>query len=144
MNASPERRQIAERMQELLIRQIGHSIDLVELLENPLYARDVLLVCDACSGSELMSLSARFRSAGLPTSPNLPKASTPAAKPSPTPPVALRAPGHAQQPNDWSRDTSGFGISQPPPVPGQRRDAAPADAPPTERRRSWLSAWRRR
>ncbi len=143
MNASPERRQIAERMQELLMRQIGHSIDLVELLENPLYARDVLLVCDACAGSELMALSARFRSAGLPPAPTSATSPASAARAS-TLPAPPRPPGHAQQANDWSRDTSGFGVSQPPPVPGRRRDAAPAEAPNPERRRSWLSAWRRR
>jgi hypothetical protein len=121
------RLQLAKRIHQLLLREIGHAIEVERLLADPLYARDVLLVCDAVHGGELAALSSLFREATR------------------LMPAQAGAPGHAPQPNEWGRDTSGFGVTQPPPVPppgGTRRagDAEPAPAP--ERRRGWLPRWR--
>ena len=49
MNRSSNRRlQLATRIHYALLREIGQGIDVGRLLKHPLYARDVLLVCDAC------------------------------------------------------------------------------------------------
>jgi hypothetical protein len=122
------RLQVAQRIHQLLVREIDHAIEVERLLTDPHYARDVLLVCDALHGSEAPSLATRFR--GWPA-PAAGGAGQRAAPP---------APGHTQQATDWSRDTSGFGVSRPPPVDPQGGGAAPAA--PAERRRNWLPRWR--
>ena len=109
---TPTRLQIATRMHELLLREIGHGIEVERLLTRDRYARDVLLVCDACTGSDLARLAAEFRLL------------TPgAARPAPT-----ASPGHATHPTDWSRDTSGFGGSHPPEVRPANLPPAPTDS----------------
>jgi hypothetical protein len=60
---SPSLLQIAQRIDTGLKREIGAGVDLRRLLAQPLYARDVLLVCDALQGTELAALSAQFRQA---------------------------------------------------------------------------------
>jgi hypothetical protein len=87
--------QLAQRIHQLLEKEIEHTIEPERLLADPRYARDVLLVCEAVPGVELRALAGLFREAS---------ASEP------------RSPGHAPQANDWSRDTSGFGVTQPPPL----------------------------
>ena len=58
--------QIAEQMDGLLQRELGRGIDAYRMLAEPLYVRDVLLVCDAMPGSELASLARQFRAAAAP------------------------------------------------------------------------------
>lgn len=121
------RLQLAKRIHQLLLREIDHAIEVERLLADPRYARDVLLVCEAVPGGELQPLVALFREAsrhdgGRPEDP-----------------------GHAPQPNDWSRDTSGFGVTKPPPMPGAggtRRASDSEPAPLDSPRRSWLPRWR--
>ena len=94
-----------------------------------LSARDVLLVCDAVPGGELVPLAALFRVATLSAA------------------GQRGAPGHAELANEWGRDTSGFGLSQPPPITpasGAQQGHADHDEPAPrgtdkERRRGWLS-----
>ena len=50
-------------MHVLLLREFGQGVELQRLLEEPLYARDVLLVCDALRGSDLSVLAQQFRAA---------------------------------------------------------------------------------
>ncbi|MBP6903033.1 MAG: hypothetical protein KBC73_23270 [Burkholderiaceae bacterium] len=119
------RLQLAQRIHDLLLAEIGHSVQIERLLAEPRYARDVLLVCEACVDSELPQWSQRFREA-------LPAQAQPAAHHA-APPAAASPPGHARQSNDWAADTSGFGLSRP---PGD-------DAATPERRRAWLQRWRR-
>jgi hypothetical protein len=119
------RQQIARRIHQLLLREIGHEIQIERLLAEPRYARDVLLVCDACPGGELVPLAGLFR-----------QAETGAPRPA-------TVPGHARQPTEWAGDTSGFGVSQPP-TEGLPRDATPlahGQPPAVERRRRWLPDW---
>ena len=127
MSTPMTRLQIAQRIHQLMLREIGHAIEIERLLAEPHYARDVLLVCDAVPGAELTPLVALFRQAVPPS----------AGSPS--------APGHARQPTEWSRDTSGFGVTHPPPVDpsaGARRAGdADGDGGP-ERRSGWLPRWR--
>jgi hypothetical protein len=54
---------IADRISALLVRELGQGIDRQRMLAEPLYARDVLLVCDAHPGSELAAQARRFRDA---------------------------------------------------------------------------------
>ena len=52
---------IANRIHLLLLKELGQGIDLRRMMTEPLYARDVLLVCDARPGTDLASLAAHFR-----------------------------------------------------------------------------------
>ncbi|GCL63913.1 hypothetical protein [Pseudaquabacterium pictum] len=127
MGTSLSRLQLAQRIHLLLLREIDHAIEVERLLADPRYARDVLLVCDAVPGGELVPLAQLFREASRP------KAGEPA------------EPGHTPQPNDWGRDTSGFGVTQPPPLPGASGSRRATDSEPVPLdtpRRSWLPRWR--
>ena len=53
---------IADRINALLVAELGQGIDRQRMVAEPLYARDVLLVCDAIRG-DLSSLAQHFRSA---------------------------------------------------------------------------------
>ena len=54
---------LADRIHALLVREIGQGVDRQRLLREPLYARDVLLVCDALPQSGLPPLAQKFRQA---------------------------------------------------------------------------------
>jgi len=132
MTPTPSRMQLAARMHSLLLRELGHGIDVEQMLNSERYARDVLLVCAAYKGSELAALAQQYRH-------TLPQ---PAAAPA----------GHARRPTEWSRNTSGFGLSrpmetldQPPlgtasPVQPRRSGDAPEQAE-TSLARRLLSRW---
>ncbi|HSW27536.1 MAG TPA: hypothetical protein VLJ62_32560 [Burkholderiaceae bacterium] len=57
---------LATRIHYSLLREIGQGVDVGRLLKHPLYARDVLLVCDACTGHDLRRLATAFRGALMP------------------------------------------------------------------------------
>lgn len=57
------RQRIAQRMSQLLQVEIGTGVEVRRMLAQPLYARDVLLVCDAMRGSELARLAQQYRDA---------------------------------------------------------------------------------
>ena len=52
---------IADRMDVLLQAELGLGIDLQRMVGDTLYARDVLLVCEAYHGHELAELARQFR-----------------------------------------------------------------------------------
>lgn len=52
---------IAQRISTLLAQELGQGVDAARMVSDPLYARDVLLVCDALGGTELGALAPRFR-----------------------------------------------------------------------------------
>jgi hypothetical protein len=54
---------IAGRIDAALQRELGEGIDLARMLSDPLYRRDVLLVCDAQETSELAAMANEFRQA---------------------------------------------------------------------------------
>jgi hypothetical protein len=54
---------IAARMNALLVQALGQGIDPARMLNETLYARDVLLVCDALQGTGLPELAQLFRQA---------------------------------------------------------------------------------
>jgi hypothetical protein len=73
---------IAERIHLLLVRELGQGLERQRMLHEPLYARDVLLVCDAMRHTDAPYLARHFRrSAASPdeanlTTPHKPSAST--------------------------------------------------------------------
>ena len=54
---------IAQRIDTLLREELGEGIDAQRLVDDALYARDVLLVCDAMRGSDLLLYARMFRKA---------------------------------------------------------------------------------
>jgi hypothetical protein len=106
---------IAQRIHLLLRRELGQGIDVVRMQADPLYARDVLLVCDAMPGSELATLAQQFRA---------------------TEPAAAPGAADAGAASHWPQAHSDFGASKPagqdsePPLP-------PMGSPATMRH--WLS-----
>jgi hypothetical protein len=60
MNANL-RLQIANRIHLMLARELGEGIEVSHLLRRPLYARDVLFVCDALEDTPLPDLARQFR-----------------------------------------------------------------------------------
>jgi hypothetical protein len=80
------RLKLANRIHLGLMRELGQGIDLKQMLNSALYARDVLLVCQAYPDTELPHLSEQFREATA---------------------------EHMTRRTDWPRDSSGFGISRP-------------------------------
>jgi hypothetical protein len=68
MNAQ-RRLKIAGRISALLERELQEGIDAPRMAVEPLYARDVLLVCEALPGTDGPMLAAQFRAAdSLPAS----------------------------------------------------------------------------
>ncbi len=62
MNAQ-RRLKIAGRISALLEHELREGIDAPRMVVEPLYARDVLLVCEALPGTEGPMLAAQFRAA---------------------------------------------------------------------------------
>ena len=85
------RQQLAHRLHAALMRELGQGIDVKQMLGSVLYARDVLLVCQAYPGSELQQLGQQFRLAEVEA---------------PWPEASARF-------GAWRRDRSGFGVSKP-------------------------------
>ncbi len=52
---------IADRIHTLLVREIGQGLDRQRMVQEPLYARDVLLVCDALPQTDAPFLAQHFR-----------------------------------------------------------------------------------
>jgi len=110
------RLQIAARIHFLLLKELGEGIRVERLLRDRLYARDVLLVCDAIKLPELNTLAREFREA---------------IEHRPTSHAAAAAAAAAPQAAPWAADTSGFGVS------------LPASDPPKASEPGWLeSTWR--
>jgi hypothetical protein len=54
---------LAGRIDAALLRELGEGIDLARTLNEPLYQRDVLLVCDGFESGELPKLAQELRAA---------------------------------------------------------------------------------
>lgn len=110
---------LANRIDLHLRQQLGQGIDTARALRDERYVRDVLLVCDAMVGTDLPRLARQFRVAGKRMA------------------QQARRPGHdAGPPQDWA-NTSGFGISPAPQMPGRDR---PDINPPWFSSRRWFGA----
>jgi hypothetical protein len=90
IGAMTTRLQIATRIHFLLMKELGEGIRIERMLRERLYARDVLLVCDAIREPELNSLAKEFREADARPKYDSPQAAA------------------------WAADTSGFGMTVPP------------------------------
>lgn len=98
MNANTRLR-IATRIHFALMRHLGEGIDVGTMLKQAAEAREVLWVCDASGDAELMALAHQYRRAAALEQ------------------EVVKAGGHAPHETPWSRDTSGFGLTQPPVLP---------------------------
>lgn len=87
---------VVTRIHYALMRQLGQGIDLRAMLDDPAEAREVLWVCDALGDPDLSALAARFRRTEVEA-------------------CSSGQAGSAEAPQElaWSKDTSGFGLSQP-------------------------------
>jgi hypothetical protein len=147
---------IAERMNALLLHELGQGVDSLRMVAEPLYARDVLLVCDAMPGTELATLAQQFRVAATETSqseatPSRSAANGPGARqagPKSDSRGAARAGPDTGARNSsgfgtsiWSRLASGFGFG-PSTLDSQSAASGRADGKPPPRR--WLAPLRKR
>jgi hypothetical protein len=117
------RLRIATRIHFALLRHLGEGIDVGSMLKDDAQAREVLWVCQASRDPELIRLARQYERAG----------------------TLGDEPGHAAQETAWARDTSGFGVSQPPemPEPGKPRKGGTSS---TNASSGWLNpvSWLRR
>jgi hypothetical protein len=118
---------IAERIDTLMRTELGIAVDAQRMLGEALYARDVLLVCDARRDSDLAVLSQHFRVA------------------------ANERDGAGTQPSTWGQDSSGFSASSnsefasssmPGALPATPSRFGSTPAAQAERSRSWFSPYR--
>ena len=65
MEGRTERTRIAQHLHLVLRRWLGQGIDIERMVDSELYARDVLLVCDASKDVALMELAQRYRASGM-------------------------------------------------------------------------------
>ena len=79
------RQRLALRIGLLLQRELGEGVDVRRMVAQELYARDVLLVCEALPGHELAELARQYRQACR--ADDTP-AQSPAASPAPDSPAA--------------------------------------------------------
>jgi hypothetical protein len=56
---------IAQRIHTVLSQELDQGIDVKRMLAQPLYARDVLLVCDAMRDTDLPLLAEQYRAASV-------------------------------------------------------------------------------
>ena len=118
---------IADCMHELLLHELGQGVDGLRMVAEPLYARDVLLVCDAMPGTELATLAQHFRVAAN----ERPEDEAPPSRP-PAPASGFGA-------SVFSRLASGFGRSRPGSPAALEAQADAEDAAAGQPARRWFS-----
>ena len=99
--STPAQLRIAARIHYALKGLLGEGIDVSAMLNDPSEAREVLYVCQASGNAELITLANQFFVASE------------VARLADTTTLSMPAPQDAA----WSRDTSGFGLSQPADLP---------------------------
>jgi len=113
---------IAERIHALTTSRLGIGVDTQRMVSDALYARDVLLVCDAERDSDLAVLSQHFRVA------------------------ANERSDESTSPSTWSQDSSSFESSTSPGMltarPSQFGSTPAAQGNKAERSRLWFSPYR--
>ena len=110
---------IADRIDAGLRRELGQGIDRESMVREPLYARDVLLVCDGMRGSELARHAQQFRLALVAAEPSLEAEAT-----------AGRRDGAGFSPSRFLNSLFG---------PSSSFGDAAADDPPPPKRSGWFS-----
>lgn len=110
---------IADRINAGLQSELGQGIERERMVHEPLYARDVLLVCEALRGSELARHARQFRAALAAAEPSLePERVADTARPSGFSPSRFF--------NSLFGPSSGF-------------DGTPADDAPPAKRSGWFN-----
>jgi hypothetical protein len=72
--------ELADRIHQVMQRELDHSLDRQRMLEDPRYSRDVLLVCDALHNTPAPLLAHHFRrAAALPEEQPQPRQGMPGA-----------------------------------------------------------------
>ena len=99
--STPAQLRIAARIHYALKGLLGEGIDVSAMLNDPSEAREVLFVCQASGNAELVTLANQFFVAS-----EVARLANAASLSKPAP-----------QDTAWSRDTSGFGISEPGDLP---------------------------
>ena len=125
---SNARLRIATRIHFALLRHLGDTVEVGDILNREHQTREVLWVCEGSGDAELMSLAQQYRQALVaeraPVLPTAAAVAMPVLRPAPV--AAAPAPQDAA----WSQDTSGFGVSRPPEtVDGPTSAAAPRFRP---------------
>lgn len=117
------RLRIATRIHFALLRHLGDTVEISDILHREWHTREVLWVCEGSGDEELMSLAKQFRDATA----EITKLPTLTAAVSAERPATV-----APAPQDvvWARDTSGFGVSRSP-------DTTNEAAAPLARRKIW-------
>jgi hypothetical protein len=100
------RLRLATRIHFALLRQYGEDIGVSALLKGEPEGREALWVCEGSGQDELLALARQFRAAPR----EMPTVAKPAARPAVKP--AAKPSGEPAQDLGWSRDSSGFGVSQ--------------------------------
>jgi hypothetical protein len=131
--------QIAARMRPIIERWLGEPFDVERLLADPVEGREVMFVCQASKHPELIRLSQMYAAAvrAVPVlkqevrmvvvrEPELSSAALQRV------PRATQAAVAAPQEAVWARNTSGFGLTQPPSLESPRD----TDTPSTSSERS--------
>jgi len=90
------RLRIATRIHFALMRHLGEGFDIGAMLRSDAEAREVLWVCQASGDRELMTLARQYERADMLADEKAPG-------------------GHHAQDTAWAGNTSGFGVTQPPP-----------------------------
>ena len=125
-NPLHNRLRVATRIHFALLRHLGEGIDVGRMLRSESEAREVVWVCQASGDRELISLAQQFE-----------RATTLEAAAQ-----ASAAARYAVQDTPWSRDTSGFGLSQPPEVVEPRHAKPSAPTPAWYKPANWLRSAR--
>jgi hypothetical protein len=116
---------IANRIDLQLRHHLGQGVDASRVLSDARYARDMLLVCDAMEGTGLPLLARQFRNAEklLARVGERVKAGQPLA-------AEQQAMGRdAGPPQPWGANTSGFGLTRPPPPADDAKNSDAAKRP---------------
>lgn len=141
---TPRCQELADRLHAQLLQQLGMGLDATRMLHEPLYARDVLLVCAAHPGSELARLAWAFRDAAAPTPAATPLQPRPV--PAPTTRTGARAPLQRQGGDRASAVRASPAAAAPERATGQQdsqTDTASGSQPPAQAARSPLSRFPR-
>ena len=138
MSLPPGLLPIAHQLHAALLVQIDHEIEIERLVSDGRYARDVLLVCDACPGTNLPGLAAQWRS--------LPQASLPTLSDEHLPAHARSAPMDLAALQAAPAAGSAFGPADAdtrPGLPPARPRPPPPAATAVSRLLRWWAGWRR-
>jgi len=128
---------IAHQLHAALLVEIDHEIEIERLVSDGRYARDVLLVCDACPATGLPQLAAQFR-ALVPPPTEADEQAHHAQVMDVPPSIAMRALAAAWAPDSGSpADPAIARAARPPRAPAQHTAQAAPASPGSRLQRWW-------